>query len=112
MWQQMPEAARTVHEAKVVRDDLKPANFMFVAGMVKLIDFWISMSIWPDKSTTSIEGSRRVGTINRMSLESLEAQPARQNEQKKIKLGRHAGVWALATVSAQSPSWRASTSTL
>jgi serine/threonine-protein kinase TTK/MPS1 len=112
MWQQMPEAAQTVHEAKVVRDDLKPANFMLVAGMLKLIDFGISMSISLDKSTTSIERSRRAGTINRMSLESLQAQPARQNEQEKIKLGRHAGVWALATVSAQIPSWRASPSTL
>jgi serine/threonine protein kinase len=85
---------------------------MFVAGMLKLIDFGISMSISPDKSTTSIERSRRVGTINRMSLESIQAEEARQNEQEKIELGRHADVWALATVSAQSPSWRASTSTL
>jgi serine/threonine-protein kinase TTK/MPS1 len=73
----MPEAAQTVQEAKVVCDDLKPANFMFVAGMLKLIDFGISMSISPDKSTTSIERSRQVGTISRMSLESLQAQPAR-----------------------------------
>jgi serine/threonine-protein kinase TTK/MPS1 len=108
----MPEAAQTVQEAKVVRDDLKPANFMFVAGMLKLIDFGISMSISPDKSTTSIERSRRVGTISRMSLESIQAQLARQNEQEKIKLGRHAGVRALATISAQSASCRASTSTL
>jgi serine/threonine protein kinase len=98
MWQQMPEAAKTVQEAKVIRDDLKPANFMFVAEMLKLIDFGISMSISPDKSTTSIERSRRVGTISRMSLESLQAQPARQNEQEQIKLRRHAGVRALTTV--------------
>jgi serine/threonine-protein kinase TTK/MPS1 len=108
----MPEAAQTVHEAKVVRDDLKQANFMFIAGMLKLIDFGISMSTSPDKSKTSIERSRRVETMSRMSLETLQVQPARQNDQEEIKLERHAGVWPLATVSAQSPSWRASTSTL
>jgi serine/threonine-protein kinase TTK/MPS1 len=112
MWQQMPEAAQPVHEAKVVRDDPKPANFMFVPGMLELIDFGVSISISPDKSTTSIERSRRVGTISRLSLESLQAQPARQNEQEKIKFVRHAGLWPLATLSVQNPSWRPSTSTV
>jgi hypothetical protein len=61
MWQQMPKAAQTVHEPKVVCDDLKLANFAFVAGILKLIDFGILMSMSPDKSTMSIEHSRQVG---------------------------------------------------
>jgi serine/threonine-protein kinase TTK/MPS1 len=98
MWQQMLEAVETVHQAKVIHGDLKPANFMFVSGKLKLIDFGISMSIASDRSTTSIERSRRVGTINYMSPESLQLQPSRHHSEEMIKLGRHADVWSLGCI--------------
>ena len=37
-FEQMVEAVGTIHELKIVHSDLKPANFLFVEGALKLID--------------------------------------------------------------------------
>jgi serine/threonine-protein kinase TTK/MPS1 len=95
MWQEMLEAVQAVHDAKMIHGDLKPANFLFVAGRLKLIDFGISSSISPEATTTSIERSQRVGTINYMAPESLLS--ARGNE-ANYKFGRHADVWSLGCI--------------
>jgi len=44
-WQTMLEAVQTIHEARIVHGDLKPANFLFVSGSLKLIDFGIARGI-------------------------------------------------------------------
>ena len=41
-WQQMLEAVHIIHEERIVHSDLKPANFLFVEGVLKLIDFGIA----------------------------------------------------------------------
>jgi serine/threonine-protein kinase TTK/MPS1 len=98
MWQQMLEAVQTVHRAKVIHGDLKPSNFLFVGGKLKLIDFGIAMSIG-DQSTTSIERAQRVGTINYMAPESIKQQPSPSNDQSAhYKQGRSADVWSLGCI--------------
>jgi serine/threonine-protein kinase TTK/MPS1 len=44
-WQQMLEAVQTIHNERIVHSDLKPANFLFVSGVLKLIDFGIAKGI-------------------------------------------------------------------
>jgi serine/threonine-protein kinase TTK/MPS1 len=44
-WEQMLLAVRTIHEARIVHSDLKPANFLIVEGQLKLIDFGIAKAI-------------------------------------------------------------------
>lgn len=39
---QMLEAVQTIHEKRIIHGDLKPANFLFVEGCIKLIDFGIA----------------------------------------------------------------------
>ena len=46
------QAVHTIHEARIVHSDLKPANFLVVEGQLKLIDFGIAKAIKND--TTSI----------------------------------------------------------
>jgi len=55
--------------AGIVHSDLKPANFILVGGIVKLIDFGIAKTIQPDK--TSITCDQIVGTFSYMSPEAI-----------------------------------------
>ena len=53
----------------IVHCDLKPANFLLVAGQVKLIDFGIANAIQSDK--TSVTRDQQTGTLNYISPEAL-----------------------------------------
>lgn len=112
LWQQMLLAVETVHQAKIVHCDLKPANFLLVNGMVKLIDFGISKAILSDNTTTVLR-ENQVGTVNYMSPEALEENnssgsggnaistattTANNNIGKKIKIGRSSDVWSLGCI--------------
>ena len=52
------QAVDTIHEARIVHSDLKPANFLMVEGQLKLIDFGIAKAIKSD--TTSIARESQV----------------------------------------------------
>lgn len=97
IWQQMLEAVQTVHNELVVHGDLKPANFLFVSGTIKLIDFGIALAIDKEAETTSVERLAQAGTINYMAPECLERRPTRGN-QRKIKQGRPSDVWSLGCI--------------
>ena len=94
MWQQMLEAVQIVHNHNVVHGDLKPANFLFVKGTLKLIDFGIAKSINVDANTTNIERTNQVGTLNYMCPESLK----RNEDKGTFKCGRPADVWSLGCI--------------
>jgi serine/threonine-protein kinase TTK/MPS1 len=57
-WQQMLQAVQAIHEEKIVHSDLKPANFLLVAGQLKLIDFGIAKRMGDD--TTNIHRDQQV----------------------------------------------------
>lgn len=62
------QAVQTIHEARIVHSDLKPANFLMVEGQLKLIDFGIAKAISSD--TTSIARESQVSlTVNVTSLQ-------------------------------------------
>ena len=74
-------AVEAIHNERIVHADLKPANFLFVDGALKLIDFGIAKPISDD--TTNIYRESQVGTLNYMSPEALEA-----DDDDAVKLGR------------------------
>jgi serine/threonine-protein kinase TTK/MPS1 len=53
IWKRMLEAVDFIHSQRVIHSDLKPANFLFVKGELKLIDFGIARSMNSD--TTNIQ---------------------------------------------------------
>ena len=99
-WQQMLEAVHIVHQAQVIHSDLKPANFLFVEGALKLIDFGIATQV-QDDMTSAIRGSA-VGTLNYMAPESIQNQSSGNTLQTKaqdfLKIGPAADVWSLGCI--------------
>lgn len=110
VWQQMLEAVQTIHEARIVHGDLKPANFVFVDGVLKLIDFGIAKAI--NNDTTNIVRDSQVGTINYMSPEAicdvsgksggagagLGLGAGRSRSGPVLKLGRASDIWSLGCI--------------
>lgn len=68
-WQQMLTAVNVIHQHNIIHSDLKPANFLFVKGSLKLIDFGIARTIASE--ATSVIRETQVGTINYISPEAL-----------------------------------------
>lgn len=61
VWREMLEAVNHIHDNRIVHGDLKPANFVFVKGHLKLIDFGIAKSFNSD--TTNIYRESQIGTV-------------------------------------------------
>ena len=92
-WMNMLQAVHTVHEERIVHGDLKPANFLFVQGKLKLIDFGIAKEIAND--TVNIVRDTQVGTINFMSPEAIVGQNGGSGV---LKIGRASDVWSLGCI--------------
>lgn len=93
-FQEMLKCVKVVHDSEIVHSDLKPANFVFVKGMLKIIDFGIA-NVVPDH-TVNIYRDNQIGTPNYMAPETLVAMNFTRNdgEQAKWKLGKPADVWS------------------
>ncbi|KAL0580109.1 Serine/threonine kinase mps1 [Marasmius crinis-equi] len=91
-WQQMLEAVQVIHDEKIVHSDLKPANFVVVKGILKLIDFGIANAIAND--TTNIHREHQIGTVNYMSPEAIEFEEGGS----RLKVGRSSDVWSLGCI--------------
>lgn len=90
-FQGMVEAVQAIHECRIVHGDLKPANFVFVRGRIKLIDFGIAKSIRED--TINITRDNQTGTMNYIPPEALMA-----NANNQYKLSCKADVWSLGCI--------------
>lgn len=63
------KCVQAVHKAGIVHSDLKPANFLFLKGILKIIDFGIANAV-PDH-TANIYRESQIGTPNYMAPEAL-----------------------------------------
>ncbi|XP_049752007.1 dual specificity protein kinase TTK isoform X2 [Elephas maximus indicus] len=96
-WKNMLEAVHTIHQHGIVHSDLKPANFLIVDGMLKLIDFGIANQMQPD--TTSIIKDSQVGTVNYMPPEAIkDMSSSRENGKLKSKISPKSDVWSLGCI--------------
>jgi serine/threonine-protein kinase RIO1 len=95
-WQQMLSAVHCIHEERIIHSDLKPANFLFVRGALKLIDFGIAKAI-TNENTTSIYRENHIGTLNYMSPEAI-LDTGSGDDGPRMKIGRASDVWSLGCI--------------
>ncbi|KAL3671000.1 hypothetical protein V7S43_004184 [Phytophthora oleae] len=99
IWSQMLKAVNAIHHKRIIHGDLKPANFLFVNGALKLIDFGIAKTISND--TTNIERDSQIGTVNFMSPEAIQGNTApngQRDPEGKMKVGRASDIWSLGCI--------------
>jgi serine/threonine-protein kinase TTK/MPS1 len=100
-WVQMLYAVRALHQRDIVHADLKPANFILVGGVLKLIDFGIAKKIQSDR--TSITRDVIVGSFNYISPEAvgnfidLGGRVSDQNK-PNMKISTKSDVWSLGCI--------------
>ena len=64
-WTEMLHGVSVIHQRGIIHKDLKPANFLLVAGRLKLRDFGIAISVQTDMTSVFIDN--QMGTFNFMS---------------------------------------------
>ena len=94
VWRQILDGVRTIHTfcPRIVHGDLKPANFLFVRGRVKLIDFGTCMKV-PDDTINVAHGGSLLGTLNYMAPEAIEA-----CHTEDAKYGIPRDIWSLGCI--------------
>lgn len=95
-WQQMLSAVHSIHEERIIHGDLKPANFLFVRGTLKLIDFGIAKAI-QSEDTTNIYRDSQIGTLNYMSPEAI-LDTGSESGEARMKIGRASDIWSLGCI--------------
>jgi len=88
----MFKCVKDVHDAGVVHSDLKPANFLMVRGVLKIIDFGIANAV-PDH-TANIYRESQIGTPNYMAPEALEEASMAETKHTTWKVGRPSDIWS------------------
>jgi serine/threonine protein kinase len=97
IWHEMLEAVDHIHENRIVHGDLKPANFVFVRGHLKLIDFGIAKAFSND--TTNIYRESQIGTVNYMAPEAIAPFTDSSSKDKGVmRLGKPSDIWSLGCI--------------
>ncbi|KAK5780884.1 hypothetical protein RI543_002011 [Arxiozyma heterogenica] len=97
---EMVKCVKVVHDADIVHSDLKPANFVFVKGILKIIDFGIANAV-PDH-TVNIYRETQIGTPNYMAPEALVAMNYTNDSSgqtgNRWKVGKPSDVWSIGCI--------------
>mmetsp|Transcript_43343 Transcript_43343/g.76015 ORF Transcript_43343/g.76015 Transcript_43343/m.76015 type:complete len:730 (+) Transcript_43343:645-2834(+) len=96
-WQQMLTAVYSIHEERIIHSDLKPANFLFVRGALKLIDFGIAKAI-EREDTTNVYRETLSGTLSYMSPEAIMDTSTNDKGVRVNKCGRPSDIWSLGCI--------------
>ena len=88
-WQQILKAVQAAHEAGVIHCDLKPANFLNVGGVLKLIDFGISRELVNEHTHIFCDARKIQGSLSYIPPENFYV------TEGAVTLRTSADVWSL-----------------
>ena len=103
-WEQMLEAVQQVHENNIIHADLKPANFLLVAGLFKVIDFGLAIEMIPGQdyvSQKSVGGTKEYMSPETMAGYVFEDGVINKEESLKsgnVRVSTKSDVWALGII--------------
>ncbi|EGW33818.1 uncharacterized protein SPAPADRAFT_54102 [Spathaspora passalidarum NRRL Y-27907] len=92
---EMLRCVRAVHDAGIVHSDLKPANFLIVKGILKIIDFGIANAV-PDH-TVNVYRESQIGTPNYMAPEAL-TEVNHSMPRNTWRVGKPSDIWSIGCI--------------
>merc|ERR1711976_763318 len=105
LWEQMLVAVRDVHAMNIIHADIKPGNFLMVAGRLKLIDFGFAMETIPGQQDY-VQKKSLFGTKDFMSpevfagyiFENGEIDKEAMANSEGVKYTKKVDIWALGII--------------
>ncbi|KAJ6780062.1 hypothetical protein PWT90_11235 [Aphanocladium album] len=103
-WREMLRSIAAIHALDVVHSDIKPANFVSIRGVLKIVDFGIAHSL-PD-DTVNIYVDHLSGTPNYMAPETVKVLSSSSSSDSEdvstrsrvVKIGKPSDMWSLGCV--------------
>ena len=103
LWEGMLEALKDVHDQRVIHSDVKPANFILVNGVVKIIDFGFARKLKDDEKYQL--RNYIAGTKDYLSPETLSCYiiedgviNVEETKQQTVKVYLASDIWALGVI--------------
>ncbi|TQV97483.1 hypothetical protein V2A60_006762 [Cordyceps javanica] len=94
-WREMLRYVAALYGHGIVHTDIKPANFVSMGGVLKIVDFGIAHNM-PD-DTAHVYLDHLAGTPNYMAPETLRVLVDRQ-QGHTVRFGTASDIWSLAYV--------------
>ena len=103
LWEGMLEALKAVHDQRVIHSDVKPANFILVNGVVKIIDFGFARKLKEGEKYQTrnyIAGTKDYLSPETLSCYVIEEGVINVEETKRrtVKVYLQSDIWALGVI--------------
>ena len=103
LWEGMLESLKYLHDKRVIHSDIKPANFLLVNGVIKIIDFGFARKLEPDEKYANrnyIAGTKDYLSPETLSCYVIEEGVINVEETKRrnVRVYLQSDIWSLGVI--------------